>query len=192
MIIQTARGSAPEDLIDTAYGDAMITLPMAPSDGLFLDKPSFEKYNERATQAGMGGSLDWEADAEGAGSRVPPPPPCVRERILAFKDEHIVGHITREVKGAGDDARMRAVILMITPGMRDMGRRTIKLSHLHAHTRTSPPPPHHQRQEPRTLAFSKWLYHARQRFEKRPRSFQPRDLTVAELRSEVPKKLRRT
>lgn len=92
---QTARGSAPEDLIDTAYGDAMITLPMAPSDGLFLDKPSFEKYNERATLAGMGGSLDWEADPEQ--SRVPPPPACVRERILAFKDEHIVGHITREV-----------------------------------------------------------------------------------------------
>lgn len=113
MIFQTARGSAPEDLIDTAYGDAMITLPMAPSDGLFLDKPSFEKYNERATQAGMGGSLDWEADADGAGSRVPPPPPCVRERILAFKDEHIVDHITREVQGAGGDARRRAMILMI-------------------------------------------------------------------------------
>jgi hypothetical protein len=75
----------------------MITLPMAPSDGLFLDKPSFNKYNERASEGGLGGSLDWEADP--AHSRVPPPPSYLRERIVAFKDEHIVGHITREVRG---------------------------------------------------------------------------------------------
>lgn len=59
-----------------------------------------------------------------------------------------------------------------------------------SHTRTYAPHHHNERQEPRTLAFSKWLYHVRQRFEMRPRPFQPRELTVAELRSEVPKKHR--
>lgn len=65
------------------------------------------------------------------------------------------------------------------------------------HTRGPLPPPqrarthpHDTTQEPRTLAFSKWLYHLRQRFEKRPRAFEAREMTVAEIRSEVPKKLR--
>lgn len=79
----------------------MITLPMAPSDGLFLDKPSFDRYNGRAAEAasGLGGSLDWEAERE---AEEQPGPgltaACLRERIRAFKDEHIVGHITREVR----------------------------------------------------------------------------------------------
>jgi len=48
----------------------MLTLPMAPSDGLFLDKAFFEQYNERATQIGLAASLDWEDDTtQGEGGR---------------------------------------------------------------------------------------------------------------------------
>lgn len=46
----------------------MLTLPMAPSDGLFLDKAFFEQYNERATQIGLAASLDWEDDS-GSGEK---------------------------------------------------------------------------------------------------------------------------
>eukprot|EP00624_Nannochloropsis_granulata_P004975 evm.model.NODE_35218_length_12717_cov_18.613981.1 len=61
--IKIARGSAPSTLIEDAYEDVMLTLPMAPSDGLFLDKAFFEQYNERATQIGLAASLDWEDDS---------------------------------------------------------------------------------------------------------------------------------
>lgn len=189
---QTARGSAPESLIDTAYTDTMITLPMAPSDGLFLDKPSFDKYNHRAPECGMGGSLDWEADPSRA--RGPPPPPGLKERIEAFKDAHIVGHITREVRRRRMDPHTCVfcvchVLSISFGGLCDMH------GPFYLHERmnnTCIVPNHHTttQQEPRTLAFSKWLYHLRQRFEKRGRAFQPRELTIAEVRSEVPKKHR--
>ncbi len=114
----------------------MMTLPMAPSDGLFLDKAYFDLYNVRATEIGSGSSLDWEGDAR---ARAPPPPAVIRERIQAFKAAEIVAHITRS--------------------------------------------------EATTLAFPKWLYHTRHRYEKQPNPWVGRELTVAEQRSEAPKKV---
>ena len=71
---------------------------MAPSDGLFLDMAFFDRYNERATQIGSGSSLEWEADHSSAGKDpllIPPPPAVILERLRAFKEAQIVGHITR-------------------------------------------------------------------------------------------------
>ena len=78
----------------------MLTLPMAPSDGLFLDKAYFDQYNERATQIGLAASLDWEEEEGGKEGRAPPKIPSLsvevlRERVRSFKEETIVGHITK-------------------------------------------------------------------------------------------------
>ena len=80
------REATPATLIEKAYGDAMITLPMAPSAGLYLDKASFDRYVNRA-QWNAPVSLDWEKHAD------------IAEKIAKFREEAIVGHITSQVRG---------------------------------------------------------------------------------------------
>ncbi|EWM23644.1 trna pseudouridine synthase mitochondrial [Nannochloropsis gaditana] len=140
--IMVSRGSAPATLIEDAYQDVMLTLPMAPSEGLYLDKASFALYNQRATQIGQAASLDWEGEEEeeDKGGRAPSLSVGVlRERIRRFLEEEIVGHILRR--------------------------------------------------EDKTLVFTKWMYHCRQKYEMGELdAFAARGLTVAEQRSEAPKK----
>jgi hypothetical protein len=93
-----SRGSAPATLIEDAYQDVMLTLPMAPSEGLYLDKASFALYNQRATQIGQAASLDWEREEEeeDKGGQAPSLSiEVLRERIRRFVEEEIVGHILR-------------------------------------------------------------------------------------------------
>jgi hypothetical protein len=72
----------------------MLTLPMAPSDGLFLDKAFFEQYNDRATQIGLAASLDWE-DEKMQGKIPSLSVAVLKERVRSFKEEAIVDHITK-------------------------------------------------------------------------------------------------
>lgn len=62
----------------------MISLPMAPSAGLYLDKANFDRYVHRAQQNAVV-SLDWENNADMAA------------RIKEFREKSIIGYVTSQV-----------------------------------------------------------------------------------------------
>lgn len=60
MCTEVIRGNATEDIINRSFEPEKMVLPLAPSTGLFLDRPCFEYYNQKFADAKA--IFNWDSD----------------------------------------------------------------------------------------------------------------------------------
>jgi len=83
MAVDVVRGAATEEQMDRSFGDGVVKLSIAPSQGLFLDMSYFDLYCARSTFAHE--KLEWGENGSEA-----------TKRWEEFKREKIVKHILEE------------------------------------------------------------------------------------------------
>lgn len=77
------RGVTTAEVVAEAFGDVRMMVPIAPPDGLYLQKAMFNMYNDRLPADRQ--KLDYELDAQ------------AKARVAGFEREQIVKHILGKV-----------------------------------------------------------------------------------------------
>jgi tRNA pseudouridine38-40 synthase len=83
LAVEITRGRVPEAVMDQVFSHSRVNIPLAPSQGLFLDKPFFDFYNEK--WGSERGALEWEMGEVG-------------RAVEQFKHECIVDYIIVQVR----------------------------------------------------------------------------------------------
>lgn len=78
------RGVTTGEVVGQAFGDVRMLIPIAPPDGLYLQKAMFTMYNDRLPADRQ--KLDYELD------------PQAKARVADFEKEQIVKHILGKVR----------------------------------------------------------------------------------------------
>nr|VZI49778.1 unnamed protein product [Spirometra erinaceieuropaei] len=81
LVIAIVSGYTTEAIFEKAFDCERLDLPKAPGLGLFLDKVDFSRYNTRFCSDGSHHPIDWNN---------------YKEKIDAFKEEHIFRHIAQK------------------------------------------------------------------------------------------------